>query len=213
MVFGLKTPVKRGYDIPIVSIFSTIDTNVDNVNVKLDNAMRDAIALLYNHGHRKIAFLSEPYTAGKAELFLDACHRYRDLEISVYESPYRFEKAGHDGIKSHFLPKREATALVCAYDYIAIGAMKELKKAGISVPEQVSVIGADNIGSAEYAQVPLTTIDSASDEVCSIAWELLCKKQQNKYWRANRDITIKATLVVRDSVADAWEEGFVGKTS
>jgi len=83
--------------------------------------------------------------------------------------------------------------------------MKELKKLGFSVPEEVSVIGADNINATEFAQTPLTSIDSAPDEVCAVAWELLLKKQTNKYYRTNRDIIIKASLVIRDSVGKAKE--------
>ncbi len=200
VVFGLRSPVKKGYDIPIVSIFSTIDANVDSVNVSMTGAMADAVDLLYRNGHRDVAFLGESLTIGKAELFEDACAKYGDIQTRVLESANRFEQAGKDGVKMLLQTESLPSALICAYDNIAIGAMKALKKAGFSVPKDISIIGADNIDSAEYTEVPLTTIDSASDEVCAVVWELLLKKQENKYYRSNRDITIKARLIERDSV-------------
>lgn len=202
VVFGLRSPVKKGYDIPIVSIFSTIDAKVDSVNVNMTGAMEDAVDLLYRKGHRDVAFLGEPLTIGKARLFEEVCAKYSDLQTRVFESANRFEQAGKDGVKMLLKSEHLPSALVCAYDNIAIGAMKALKKAGLSVPKDISIIGADNIESAEYTEVPLTTIDSASDEVCAVVWELLLKKQENKYYRSNRDITIKARLIERDSVGE-----------
>jgi len=200
VVFGLRSPVKKGYDIPIVSIFSTIDANVDSVNVSMMGAMEEAVELLYRNGHRNLAFLGESLTISKAKMFDQACAKYTEIQTRTYASNNRFEQAGKDGVQALLMEGSLPSALICAYDNIAIGAMKALKKAGLSVPKDISIIGADNIGSAEYAEVPLTTIDSASDEVCAVVWELLLKKQHNKYYRSNRDITIKARLIERDSV-------------
>ena len=207
VVFGLITPVKKGYDIPIVSIFSSIDTNADAIRLEMKGAINDAVELLYQNGHRRIGFIGESLTHKKATLLQTACQAYKDIQLSLYESPYRFEKAGQDGVHALFGngETHPCTALICSYDNIAFGAMKELKKLGFSVPEQVSVIGIDNISATEFVQIPLTSIDSVPDEVCAAAWDLLLKKQSNKYFRSNRDIIFKATLIVRDSVAPVSE--------
>lgn len=202
VVFGLKTPVKKGYEIPIVSIFSTIDTNVDSVKVSMDAAMEDAVKLLYRNGHRLIAFAGEEKTFEKKKLFDRVCLGFPNISTESYTSKSRFETAGQEIVRDLLAKNHLPHALVCAYDYIAIGAIKALKEAGFSVPKDISVIGADNIGISEYAEVPLTTIDSESLEVCTAAWELLAKKQENKYFRANRDIIIKARLVERSSVGE-----------
>jgi len=201
VVFGLKTNVKKGYDIPVISLFSSHETNVDAITVDFTRGMQQAIELLYENGHRRIACISEKLTAGKAELFEKICTRFDGVSTTVFESSRRFESAGKDGVRALFEHGIHYTALVCAYDNIAIGAMQELKKMGISVPRQVSVIGADNINAAEFIETPLTTIDSATDEVVLSLWELLLKKHENKYYRANRDIIIKSSLVLRSSVA------------
>ena len=201
VVFGLASKIKKGYDIPVVSVFSSKDPNVDLVRTDMSIAMQDAVELLCANGHQKIAFIGEEKTTAKEEAFCKACICFPQLRLSVFRSDCRFEKAGQEAVDALFSDADAPTALVCAYDYIAIGAMKALKERGISVPDQVSVIGADNISSAEYARVPLTTIDSMPDEICATVWDLLLKKQHNKYYRAHRDIIFKATLVVRNSVA------------
>jgi len=201
VVFGLKSKLKKGYDIPVVSIFSSKDPTVDSVQTDFAIAMHEAIELLAANGHQKIVFVGEKKTSEKADCFCNACRCFPSLSPSVYESTCRFEKAGQEAVEHLFAHEQPPTALVCAYDYIAIGAMKALRERGISVPEQVSVIGADNISSAEYAEVPLTTIDSMPDKICDAVWDLLLKKQKNKYYHAHCDIIFKATLIIRDSVA------------
>ena len=202
VVFGLHSQIKKGYDIPIVAMFSAIDTNVDSVKVCMENAMLEAVDLLYRKGHRTLTFVGEPRTVEKRRLFFLACQRYPDVTPRSCTVEKRFEAAGEEAVRALLKEPTLPHALVCGYDYIAIGAIKALKEAGISVPADISVIGADNIGISEYAEVPLTTIDSESLEVCSAVWELLAKKQKNKFWRANRDITIKARLVERSSVGE-----------
>lgn len=202
VVFGLKSKLKKGYDIPIVSIFSSKDPSVDSVQTDFDVAMHKAVELLAANGHQRVAFIGEKKTSAKADCFCNACRCFPSLSPSVYESTCRFEKAGQEAVEHLFAQDQSPTALVCAYDYIAIGAMKALKERGIPVPDRVSVIGADNIASAEYTEVPLTTIDSMPDEICDAVWDLLLKKQHNKYYHAHRDIIFKATLVIRDSVTN-----------
>lgn len=94
----------------------------------------------------------------------------------------------------------DATAIVCAYDNIAIGAIRELKRRGYSVPEDYSVIGIDNINVSGYMETTLSSIDTDPDEICITAWELICRKQENKYYRSNREITVSGRLILRESV-------------
>ena len=79
--------------------------------------------------------------------------------------------------------------------------IKQLKKRGYQVPEDFSVVGIDNISASEYTDTPLTTIDTQPDEICLIAWDLMQKKQQSKYYRSNQRITISGKLILRESVA------------
>jgi len=196
VVFNLKAPVKKGYDIPVVSIFSAPEPNVDTVTVDLKKPIQDAVALLRSLGHEKIAFLGENLTYYKEELF---CKAMGETGI-VFRSENRFEKACEDGIVQMLKQAPDTTAVVCAYDRIALGAIRHLTRCGYRVPEDVSVVGIDNISTAEHSQTALTTIDTNPDEVCMIAWDIIQKKQQSKYYRSNQAITIAGKLVIRETV-------------
>ena len=125
---------------------------------------------------------------------------------SSFTSNERFQKAGEDGVR-HFLENGiECTAFVCAYDEIALGAMHELQKRGFSVPDDFSVIGADNTTLAEYAQTPISTMGGDIKEICVLAWERMLKKQENKYYRNKDCVTFKSRLILRETVAPPKEK-------
>ena len=200
LVCSLAKPLKRGYDVPIVSLFSSVDPSVDQVRVDLSAPMEEAIRALYGLGHRSIAFLGERLTTGKAEIFELTCAGYRDLNARALTTEERFERAGEACVCELLASGSDATAIVCAYDNIAIGAIRELKRRGYSVPEDYSVIGIDNINVSGYMETTLSSIDTDPDEICITAWELICRKQENKYYRSNREITVRGRLILRESV-------------
>ena len=91
-------------------------------------------------------------------------------------------------------------------DLIAIGIVSQLLRSGIRVPEDIEVIGFDNIATGEYAQTTLTTIDTNPQELCMVVWDLLQKKLKNPYFRSRQTIVIETNLILRDSVAKPKEE-------
>ena len=200
IAFGLKSALKKGYTTPIVSVLSNISSSVDTVEVDFESAVFDAVKLLNDYGHKKIAFLGEKLTTAKAELYKKAMKNIGNSNINVIESEYRFEAAGEDGVRQILTMGNSVTALICAYDNIAFGAIKELKKAGLHVPNDVSVIGMDNINTGKYTDTSLTTIDSNPEQVCTAAWNLLNKKIKNPYLSGKKEI-INAKLIIRESIA------------
>lgn len=197
----LKNTLKKGYTTPIVSVFSDISSFVDTVEVDLECAVFDAVKLLNVYGHKKIAFLSERLTRAKAELYKKAMINIGNGGINIIESEYRFEEAGEDGIRRLLDSDSGFTAVICAYDNIAFGAIKELKKAGLRVPDDISVIGIDNIALGRYTETSLTTIDSNPKAVCSVAWDILKEKIQNPYLSTRKNVKINAKLIVRETVS------------
>lgn len=201
ITFELQNRFKKHCNIPMISIFSEPSPYYDTVEVDLQCAIFDAVRLLDSLGHKKIVFLSEKLTHSKAELYKNAMKRIENGNIDVIESKYRFEKAGEDSVKRLLEAQKAFTALLCAYDNIAFGAIKELKRSGLSVPDDVSVIGIDNISESEYAEPPLTTIDSKPEAVCTAAWELLKKKIDNPNICTAKNINIAAELIIRETAA------------
>ena len=83
---------------------------------------------------------------------------------------------------------------------------KELKIRGFKVPEDISVIGIDDFSSSEFTETSLTSIDTKPSDICTLAWDLLCKKLKNKYYRINQSIVVRPQLIIRESIANLKEE-------
>ena len=202
IVLSLSTKLKKGYETPIVSLFSSKDEGVDCVKTDMAYAIGEVVKLLYEKNHRKIAFIGEDLTVPKERNFEKAIKGYKDCDYMSVRSKKRFEEAGIEGIKELLGSGFEFTAVVSGYDLIALGAMKELKNRGILVPEDVSVVGIDNISVSGYAATSLTTIDTTTDDITVIAYELLSKKIKNRYFHAKQNIIIKPRVIVRESIAE-----------
>lgn len=200
IVFSLKAPLKKGYDIPIVSLFHTADSGIDSVQIDMAAAIHDAVTTLTEMGHLNIAFIGEKLTRGKAEYFKKETTDIGLSDKMLYESPKRFEAAGADGVKALIDTNLNFSAIICAYDHIAFGAIKQLKKMGFSVPQDVSVIGIDNIHTSEWTETSLTSIDVYPEEVCRIVWDLMEKKLKNKYFKSHQNITISPRIIIRESI-------------
>ncbi|MCX7771789.1 MAG: LacI family transcriptional regulator, partial [Clostridia bacterium] len=146
-----------------------IDLVADNIRVgcvTTDNyeASREAVAYLNKLGHKNIAFLNGKefaavsvarYSGYQAEM------RKRGLNLSldlVLNGEFSEEIAYQETKK--FLPLHpEVTAIFCASDLMAIGAMRAAQDLGINVPKQLSIVGFDNIPVASYTSPALTTIE------------------------------------------------------
>lgn len=198
-VLNMKASLKKAYDKPVVSLFSDPGGNVDSVSVDTAGAVRSALQLLIRLGHRHIAFLGEPLTCRKAEEFQQSVREWDIPDAVVLESPHRFEKAGEDGVRRLLSGYPKTTAILCAYDNIAYGAIRALQETGLEVPRDMSVVGIDNNSTSGYMKPELTAVDMNPREVCQIAWELLNRKLENKGFRARQTVTIKPELILRES--------------
>jgi LacI family transcriptional regulator len=92
------------------------------------------------------------------------------------------------------------TAVFCAGDLLAVGAMRALREAGRQIPEQVSVVGLDNLDLAAYIAPPLTTVGQATARMATLGVELLLDLLAGGQPETER-IVIAPELVVRDSTA------------
>lgn len=200
IIFNLRGPLKKGYDIPIVSLFTAPDPTVDTVQVNWDVPMEEAIRMLKSLGHKNITFIGEKLTRTKAAVFRNAIG---EPEPRIIESSLRFEKAGEDGVRQLLETQKDCTAIICAYDAIAFGAIKQLKRSGYRVPDDISVVGIDNVSAAAHAETSLTTIDSNPREMCMLAWDIIQKKQESKYYHSTQNITITGKLILRETVGPA----------
>ncbi len=207
LVNGGKS-LKREPNIPLVSISSAVQHNfVDHLHTDLGAGLDEAVEYLKEMGHRNIGFLWETHTKGKFSLF---CEAMRKNGLPIYEefcvcSNLRFEAAGYDAMKQ--LTKRETrpTAVIAAYDYMALGALRYAQENNIKIPKDLSMIGMDNISATAYLDVSLTTVSSLDTELCDVAADLIWKKMDNRYYTAKQEIILKSRLIKRESVAKLEE--------
>jgi LacI family transcriptional regulator/LacI family repressor for deo operon, udp, cdd, tsx, nupC, and nupG len=93
------------------------------------------------------------------------------------------------------------TAVTCYNDLVAMGLCKALSELGIRCPEEVSVVGFDDIKFCEYLMVPLTTIRVPKFEMGNLAAQMLIRHIESKQAVTPRKVYLDATLVVRSSTA------------
>ena len=142
------------------------DEGLERNCIKLDNERGGYLATrsLLELGHRKIGYISGPLDWGDAKARL-AGHR-RALgeygvpfeERLVVEGKY-VESGGRAGTLQLLTEEPELTAIVCANDEMAAAALGAIRGAGRAVPDDISVVGFDNVRWARYLYPQLTTID------------------------------------------------------
>jgi DNA-binding LacI/PurR family transcriptional regulator len=154
-------------------------------------------------GHRKIAYVGDNLSSAKQRCFCNAMKKYA-LPISeehIIIEEHRYETGGYRAMEKILELNNKPTALFVAYDYMAIGVYKCIREHNLSVPQDFSIIGMENINTKDYLDTPLTSIYGRSREKCESAVALLLKKMENKRYREPKK-TFESTLIPRTSVAD-----------
>lgn len=180
---------------PVVSVCERIEGDKEFPVIELDNyaATRSLAQHLVNYGHRKFGII-----AGQKD---SRIHRDRlagikgvlaDEEIGfndemIVGGAYSIE-AGQEGARKLMDTQNRPTAIFCFNDDIAIGTIFELKKMGIRVPQDVSVVGFDNIKVAAFIDPPLTTIDQPAHDMGRKAVEVVLQIINGVPLKRNREI-------------------------
>jgi len=164
---ALATYCERYRPAPTCSIALPL-RGLSSVCIDNESGMRAAVEhLVRAHSHKRIAFVRGPAANDEAELRLRV---YREV-LEQNGLPYAPElvvpgdftmPAGHQAVTTLLvdrkLPTSEVQAIVAANDGMALGALDELRKLGVRVPEQIAVVGFDNVEEARFVLPPLTTV-------------------------------------------------------
>lgn len=111
-----------------------------------------------------------------------------------------YERGGAAMAQQFLQLKKRPTGLCIVNDYVALAFMVEMMRAGVNVPQGVSIIGHDNQPIASYCPVPLTSISQPVEQIASAVVELLLQRLDDSA-APPRTITLKGELVLRQSVA------------
>lgn len=177
---------------------------VDVINFDNAGGTRQATEYLIGKGHRRFAYLRGPSEAFDAverlSGFEQAMKSAGITDYSVIEAgfePQFGREAGRELLKLHPMP----TAVLCANDYCAQGVVSALHDAGVSVPEDVSIIGFDNVPSCEYTRPALTTLSVPPRQTGEAAVRRLISRIKTRELEVTRKVILPVSLVERASTA------------
>jgi LacI family transcriptional regulator len=189
-------------DFPVVVLDRELKADyVYNVLINNTQGAYDAVSHLAKLGHRKIAYFSGPSIVYNNKKRLEGYQKAL-ADHSIPFSPNwviqgRFtEEGGYQAMKMLIGSNRLPDAIFSGNDEMAIGAVQAMKEANIRVPEDMAIVGFDDIRLASYIQPPLTTICHPKYEWGVMATHLVF--QPEKMNDQNR-IILPTELVVRDS--------------
>ena len=98
-------------------------------------------------------------------------------------------------------PPARPTAVTCYNDLVALGLCRALSELGLRVPEDVSVIGFDDINLLPYLPLPLTTVRIPKTEMGRLATQMLIRQVESKEVAPPKKVFLTAELIVRSSTA------------
>jgi DNA-binding LacI/PurR family transcriptional regulator len=218
----LNTPAEQiAVPVPVVAI--SAHSPMQNVtNIVLDHHKAVGIALkhLFELGHRRIAFMRGP------KAIPDSDFRWQSIQEVAGEIGLRIDPSlvvridatgwssetgqhpmapeiGYKPMQALLKETKDFTAVFCFNDISAIGAIRALKDVGLRVPEDVSVVGFDDIQSAAYSTPSLTTVRQPLFEMGQKGAKILLDRIGNRDADYPSEIVVEPELVIRESTAAA----------
>jgi LacI family transcriptional regulator len=190
---------------------------VRNIVLDQERGARMALEHLLGLGHRKIAFMKgQPYSSDSEDRWKAVCKVAEELDLTMDEdliiklelddpSPL----LGYPYAKQLLARKKPFTALFAYNDVSAIGAIRAIQEEGLRIPQDVSVVGFDDIPWAAYHTPSLTTVRQPLAKMGQIAAETLVGMIEARMTGNGEEdaseIAIEPTLVVRESTGQAMK--------
>jgi len=218
----LNTPADQiAVPVPVVAISAHSPVqNVTNIILDHHQAVETALIHLYEIGHRRIAFMRGP------RAIPDSDYRWRSIQQVAGEIGLRIDPSlviridatawstktgqhpmapeiGYKPMQALLERTRDFTAIFCFNDISAIGAIRALRDSGLCVPQDVSVVGFDDIQSAAYSTPSLTTVRQPLAEMGQRGAQVLLERIAHREAPYPSEIVMAPELVVRESTCPA----------
>ncbi len=201
--------------IPLIVInYRITGPRISCIIVDFKDAYSRATRHLIDLGHRRIGFVD---ATGHSEIAVARLEGYQNA-LSEAGIPYRPELYtsieadarvnGGFQAASNLLalaPNERPTAILAFNDLFALGVMHSVRAHGLRVPEDISVIGCDDIPMAAYSYPPLTTISQPKYRIGKLAVSTLLKMQQDPPEKMGSFTLLESPLVIRESTARCSE--------
>jgi DNA-binding LacI/PurR family transcriptional regulator len=207
----VDTSLQEALPLPTVSVAGhrTLP-GVTNVVLDQERGARVALEHLLALGHRKIAFMKgQPFSSDSADRWKGVCRVAEELGLEMdpdlivnLEVDDPSPQVGYPYAKQLLARKKPFTAVFAYNDISAIGAIRAIQEEALRVPQDVSVVGFDDIQWAAFHTPSLTTVRQPLGKMGQIAAETLIRMIENPGEHSS-EIAIEPTLVVRESTGRA----------
>lgn len=196
---------KRGTPI-VLAGRSASDLPVDTTRIENRRSIIKAYQYLHKIGRRKIAFINgnikdlagmeryEGFIRGVEEFGND----YPLPNPNLYNGDFRMEN-GHKQMVDLLASGNKPDAVIAANDLLAIGAISACKEASINVPEDVAIVGFDDISISSLLKPSLTTLRQPQEIIAKESIQLLIERIQNKDLSNPKVFSYSADLIIRES--------------
>lgn len=186
------------------------DIKVPSVLVDNLGAMRDTVNYLHGLGHKRIGYIS--YTYNNQTTVEKRFKGYRkglkenklnfDPDLVIISKNLRLNEleGSFEAVKKIITSKNIPSVIMTASDFIAVGVIRALKELKFKIPEEISVMGFDNIMMSQYTDPLLTTIKQPKRQMGTTAMNLLLDIIEGKRIK-EKNIMLSTELVERQSVA------------
>ena len=211
LTFGMEESLiqhLRFRKVPLVFVDVGPDfPGVSNIRINYQSGIRQGVQHLAALGHRQIAFITGPLHLKSAQARRTAFEKSME-EIGlapelIVEGDHTME-GGMRLLTQLVRSETRPTAVMCSNDMTAIGVMREAYDQGIKVPQDLSLIGFDDIRLAQFIIPPLSTIRMSQTELARIAFEsLISETERQAALKGRVDHELDTSLVLRRSTARA----------
>ena len=211
-LIAVDTPWNLNLSVPVVTVSGHHDVKgVTNIVLNHQRAAELALKHLFHLGHRKIAFIKGQ------EFSSDTEERWANIErvasrigltidarlVAQLEGDSPSPQLGYMATKVLLASRQEFTALFAFNDISAMGSIRALHESGCHVPEDVSVVGFDDIQSAAFQNPALTTVRQPLREMGRAAAEILLKRINRPGSELRDKHTLEPELVIRETTGPA----------
>ena len=168
---------------PLVNLGSQYSGSVDYVAAELGTGTQEAIRYLIGRGKRAIALLidspSHSAGGGERETAYRAVMQEAGLVPEILLAESQAYQHARDAVVARVRAGAPLEAIFCYNDDMAIGANRGLHDAGRRVPEDIVLIGCDDINEARFLEPPLSSIGHPRTEMCLLAWQFLQNRMRD----------------------------------
>jgi LacI family transcriptional regulator, repressor for deo operon, udp, cdd, tsx, nupC, and nupG len=203
--FDVSKPEQKNLPPMVMACEFAPELELPTVHIDNLTSAFEAVNYLAQLGHKRIAQISGPTTATLCKFrqqgYQQALRRAGVSMNPAYSTvgDFTFE-AGAQAVRQLLALPEQPTAIFCHNDAMAIGAIQEAKKLGLRVPQDLSIVGFDDIQFAQYCDPPLTTISQPRYEIGRQAMLMMLDLLKGNDVQAGSRL-LEAKLVVRGSTA------------